>query len=195
MTVVLNQSRRYTSNSADSAIESLKSASLSLCSCAVHHSLPSHSTWFRSSWLDTTIPVGMCVIRTADSVLLTCCPPFPLDRNKSIRRSEGRISVSMFSTSGNTATVIVDVWIRPWLSVSGTRCTRYAHKKRNECYVNPWFGSKYTERTIACDFYDSFFDSSLKLKQTNETPLQSASCSWARSISSLWENSSFCTCS
>lgn len=31
----------------------------------------------RSFWLATTMPVRMCVIRTARSVVLTCCPPAP----------------------------------------------------------------------------------------------------------------------
>jgi hypothetical protein len=31
---------------------------------------------------------------------------------------------STSSASGSTATVAVDVWMRPWDSVSGTRCTR-----------------------------------------------------------------------
>src|SRR5439155_283132 len=31
----------------------------------------------RASWHSTTIPVGRCVTRTAESVLLTCCPPAP----------------------------------------------------------------------------------------------------------------------
>ena len=34
----------------------------------------------RSFWHETTIPVGRCVIRTAESVLFTCCPPAPLER-------------------------------------------------------------------------------------------------------------------
>ena len=34
----------------------------------------------RSFWQLATRPVGMCVILTAESVVLTCCPPFPLDR-------------------------------------------------------------------------------------------------------------------
>ena len=33
--------------------------------------------------------------------------------------------MSTSSGSGKTATVAVDVWIRPWASVSGTRCTRW----------------------------------------------------------------------
>ena len=36
--------------------------------------------WERSFWHWTTIPVGMCVIRTAESVLFTCWPPAPLAR-------------------------------------------------------------------------------------------------------------------
>ena len=30
----------------------------------------------------------------------------------------------MSSASGITATVTVEVWMRPWASVAGTRCTR-----------------------------------------------------------------------
>ncbi len=32
---------------------------------------------------------------------------------------------STSSASGRTATVAALVWIRPWLSVAGTRCTRW----------------------------------------------------------------------
>ena len=31
----------------------------------------------RSCWLATTMLVGMCVMRTAESVVLTCWPPAP----------------------------------------------------------------------------------------------------------------------
>ncbi len=31
---------------------------------------------------------------------------------------------STSSASGSTATVAVEVWMRPWVSVAGTRCTR-----------------------------------------------------------------------
>ena len=34
-------------------------------------------TWLRSFWHWTTMPVGMCVMRTAESVRLTCWPPAP----------------------------------------------------------------------------------------------------------------------
>ena len=34
----------------------------------------------RSSWQVQTMPVGRCVMRMAESVLLTCWPPAPLER-------------------------------------------------------------------------------------------------------------------
>ena len=61
------------------------------------------------------------MIRTADSVLLMCCPPAPLARNTSIRKSFELILSSTSSASTKTATVTVEVWIRPCDSVSGTR--------------------------------------------------------------------------
>ena len=57
--------------------------------------------------------------------MLTDCPPGPLERYTSIWRSSGRSSTSTSSASGMTATVAVDVWIRPCDSVTGTRCTRW----------------------------------------------------------------------
>ncbi|CFW08722.1 Uncharacterised protein [Bordetella pertussis] len=81
----------------------------------------------RSSWHSTTRPVGTCVMRTAESVLLMCCPPAPLARNVSMRRSLGLITMSdIASASGITATVHAEVWMRPCASVAGTRCTRCA---------------------------------------------------------------------
>ena len=38
----------------------------------------------RSFWLWAAMPVGMCVRRTAESVLLTCWPPAPWERKVSI---------------------------------------------------------------------------------------------------------------
>ena len=63
----------------------------------------------------TTIPVGMMrQIRTAESVVLTCCPPAPDARIVSIRISDrGRMSISISSASGRTATVAADVCMRP----------------------------------------------------------------------------------
>src|SRR5659263_754002 len=81
--------------------------------------------WDFSSWHWTTRPVGTCVIRTAESVVLTLCPPGPEERNTSTRRSSGWIWTSTSSASGITATVTVDVWIRPPASVAGTRWTRW----------------------------------------------------------------------
>jgi hypothetical protein len=53
------------------------------------------------------------VIRTAESVLLTCWPPEPEARKVSMRMSLSWISISTSSTSGRTATVAAEVWIRP----------------------------------------------------------------------------------
>ncbi len=63
-------------------------------------------------------------MRTAESVVLTHWPPGPPARYTSMRRSFSLISTSTSSASGSTATVAVEVWMRPWLSVLGTRCTR-----------------------------------------------------------------------
>src|SRR6266571_4755790 len=82
-------------------------------------------SWDRSSCISTLIPVGLWVIRTAESVVLTDCPPGPEERYTSMSRSSGRISTSTSSASGRTATVAVEVWMRPLDSVTGTRCTRW----------------------------------------------------------------------
>src|SRR5947207_2429916 len=63
-------------------------------------------------------------MRTAESVVFTLWPPGPVERYTSTFRSLGSISTSTSSASGITATVAVEVWIRPCDSVSGTRCTR-----------------------------------------------------------------------
>jgi hypothetical protein len=50
----------------------------------------------------------------------------PEARKVSMRRSEGLMSMSTSSSaSGITATVQAEVWMRPWVSVTGTRCTRW----------------------------------------------------------------------
>ena len=81
-------------------------------------------SWLFSSWQLTVTPVGTCVSRTAESVVFTLWPPGPRARKMSTRRSFGWISISMSSASGSTATVAVEVWMRPAASVAGTRCTR-----------------------------------------------------------------------
>ena len=63
-------------------------------------------------------------MRTAESVVLTLWPPGPLERKTSMRRSCGSIDTSTSSASGMTQTPAALVWMRPWLSVTGTRCTR-----------------------------------------------------------------------
>ena len=37
-------------------------------------------SWLFSFWQDATMPVGTCVMRTAESVVLTLCPPGPDER-------------------------------------------------------------------------------------------------------------------
>ncbi len=37
-------------------------------------------SWERSFWQATTMPVGKCVIRTAESAVFTPCPPGPDER-------------------------------------------------------------------------------------------------------------------
>ncbi len=64
-------------------------------------------------------------MRTAESVVLTLCPPGPDERYTSMRRSFGSISTSTSSASGSTSTPAADVWMRPCDSVAGTRCTRW----------------------------------------------------------------------
>ncbi len=81
-------------------------------------------SWLFSFWQDTTIPVGRWVIRTAESVVFTLCPPGPEDRNTSTFRSLSLIWTSTGSASGATSTPAAEVWMRPWDSVTGTRCTR-----------------------------------------------------------------------
>ena len=82
-------------------------------------------TWLRSSWQDTTIPVGLWIRRTAEEVLLMCCPPAPDERKTCISMSSGFKSTSTASISGSTATVAVEVCTLPPDSVSGTRWTRW----------------------------------------------------------------------
>ena len=55
------------------------------------------------------MPVGICVILTAESVVLTLCPPGPLLLKTSILKSLSSIFTSTSSASGNTATVAADV--------------------------------------------------------------------------------------
>src|SRR6202167_2299986 len=78
-----------------------------------------------SSWQLTTVLVGRWVMRTAEYVVLTDCPPGPEEQKVSMRMSFASIFTSTSSASGKTATVMAEVWTRPWVSVAGTRCTRW----------------------------------------------------------------------
>mmetsp|Transcript_11654 Transcript_11654/g.30363 ORF Transcript_11654/g.30363 Transcript_11654/m.30363 type:complete len:307 (+) Transcript_11654:263-1183(+) len=100
-------------SAASSRLRSIFMAFARFCDCA------------RSSWHWAVMPVGMCKMRTAESVVFTCCPPAPDARHVSMRRSASRSSMSASSASGSTATEAVLVWMRPIFSVAGTRCTRW----------------------------------------------------------------------
>src|SRR3990167_10124833 len=57
--------------------------------------------WERSFWQQTTVLLGTWVIRTAESVVLTCWPPAPEEREVSLRRPDGMLLISMLlSISG-----------------------------------------------------------------------------------------------
>ena len=49
----------------------------------------------RSCWQATTMPDGICVMRTAESVRFTCWPPAPEARKVSMRQSDSLISILM----------------------------------------------------------------------------------------------------
>ena len=91
-----------------------------------------------SSWHEITIPVGICVSLTAESVVFTHCPPFPDARNTSKRQSFISISTSTSSASGIIATVAVDVWIRPPDSVTGILCTLWTPLSYFNFEYAPW---------------------------------------------------------
>ena len=68
----------------------------------------------------------MCVIRTAESVVLTLWPPGPLERKTSTLISFSGISIeSVCSMSGMTSTAAKLVWRRPWLSNGLIRTRRW----------------------------------------------------------------------
>src|SRR5699024_7435987 len=98
-------------------------------------------SWLFSFWQAATIPVGRWVIRTAESVVLTLCPPGPEERYTSIRRSLSWMSTSISSASGTTSTPAAEVWIRPWDSVTGTRWTRWTPPSNLSIGHTPELGS------------------------------------------------------
>ena len=96
----------------------------------------------------TTVPVGTCVMRTAESVVLTLCPPGPDERYTSMRRSFGSISTSTSSASGSTTTPAAEVWMRPCDSVAGTRCTRCTPPSYFSCAQTPWSALRARTATV-----------------------------------------------
>ena len=74
-----------------------------------------------------TMPVGLWYRRTAVEFFCTFCPPAPEERKTSISMSESGMSISTSSTSAITATVAVEVWMRPelrWLARAGRGARR-----------------------------------------------------------------------
>ena len=93
--------------------------------------------WLFSSCIDTTTPVGLWVMRTAESVVFTLWPPGPDERYTSTWRSFGSMWNSTSSASGSTVTVAELVCTRPWLSVTGTRWTRWTPPSCLRCSHAP----------------------------------------------------------
>ena len=82
-------------------------------------------SWDFSSCIETTIPVGLWVIRTAESVVLTDWPPGPggaVDVDLQVVLVD--LDLDLLGL-GQHRDVAVEVWMRPWDSVSGTRWTRW----------------------------------------------------------------------
>ena len=79
--------------------------------------------WLRSLWINTMIPVGLCVARIAVAVLFLCCPPGPCPMVASNSISDSSNS-ALASEPLRTATVNVELCRRPFCSVGGTRCQR-----------------------------------------------------------------------
>ena len=72
------------------------------------------------------MPVGMWVIRTAESVVLTPWPPGPrgAEHVDPHARSSGMSMWSPCSTTGTTSTPAKEVCRRPWLSNGEIRTSR-----------------------------------------------------------------------
>src|SRR5438874_3598702 len=91
----------------------------------------------RSFWQEITMPVGRCVMRTAESAVLTPCPPGPDARKTSTRSSSSRTLTSTSSTSGTTATEAKLVWRRLEASkgeIRTRRCTPVSPRRYPKAY-------------------------------------------------------------
>ena len=100
--------------------------------------------WLRSFWLWATMPVGRWVRRTAESVLLTCWPPAPCERNVSTRISSQSSSISTSSsTSGSTSTSANVVWRR--------FCESNGLMRTSRCTPRSARSQPYARRPSTCD--------------------------------------------
>ena len=69
------------------------------------------------------MPVGRCVMRTAESVLFTCWPPAPLERYVSMRRSDSSISIGASSGRSGATTTCAKAVCRRCAESNGDRRT------------------------------------------------------------------------
>src|SRR3712207_8965236 len=79
-------------------------ATTEIYTLSLHDALPisRFCSWLFSFCELTTMPVGRWVIRTAESVVFTLCPPGPDERKTSMRRSLGdRKSTRLNSSHAN----------------------------------------------------------------------------------------------
>ena len=132
--------RTWALRASDAAASACSWAAASIRARRIRIACSRFCSWLFSFWQETTIPVGRCVIRTAESVVLTDWPPGPDERNTSIRSSFGSMVTSTSSASGSTSTPAALVWIRPCDSVTGTRCTRCtppSHFSRDQTPLPP----------------------------------------------------------
>src|SRR5438270_5031255 len=65
--------------------------------------------WLRSCWHDTTMFVGRWVMRTAEEVLLTCCPPLPDARKVSIRKRSEEHTSELQSQSNIVCRLLLEI--------------------------------------------------------------------------------------
>ena len=77
-----------------------------------------------SSCIETTIPVGLWVIRTAESVVLTDWPPGPGAVDVDLEVVLVDLDLDLLDLRQHRD-VAVEVWMRPCDSVFGTRWTRW----------------------------------------------------------------------
>src|SRR5699024_7879558 len=84
----------------------------------------------RSDCQETIVFVGKWVMRTAESVVFTCCPPAPLERYVSIFKSSVLMSIyTSSSNSGDTSQETNDVCLLPEESkgeIRTNRCTPFS---------------------------------------------------------------------